>query len=346
MKQETILLKAAIWYGGQDIRIKEIAKPKIKKNEALVKVKAVGICGSELHAYEGKSERRKPPLLMGHEFSGLVLDVGENIEKICEGDKVVVDPIIRCGTCEQCRNGRSNICEKMNLIGLHRDGAFAEYVAVPAANCYKLPCGISFKDAIMTEPYSVSIHAVNLSSAKIGDSAGVVGDGIIGLTLVQILKLGGIVELTVLGHHDYRLRIAQKLGADLVINPKKESPSDDFFKSKNNTKADKVYDAVGSCESVHQSIHMVKKGGICTLVGMLSKNVNLNVLEIAAKEIELKGSYGYTPSDFKKALTLIGMKRVEQRSIMTHFLPLDEIKFGFETLAGRSDQVIKVVIQP
>ena len=339
-------MKAVVWYGGKNIRIEEIPKPEIKDNELLVKVRAVGICGSELHAYEGKSERRKPPLIMGHEFAGEVGEVGERVKSVYEGDRIVVEPIIRCGTCEQCTSGRSNICINMQLIGLHTNGAFAEFVPVPAIKCYKIPDNVSFEEASMVEPFSVGIHAVNLSFIKIGDRIAVVGDGVIGLTTLQAAKLAGASKLFVIGHHNYRLNLARKLGADEIINSKREDPIDKIMKLSNVKGVDKVLEAVGSRESVQQSMGIVKKGGICTLVGMLSKAMELEMLDIVAKEMEIKGSYGYTPRDFKTALDLIITGRLNARSLITHVLALDDIKNGFEILAKRREQVIKVVIKP
>ncbi|RLI37795.1 galactitol-1-phosphate 5-dehydrogenase, partial [Candidatus Bathyarchaeota archaeon] len=173
-------MKAAIWYGGKDIRIEDVPKPEIRSDEVLVEVKAVGICGSELHAYEGISKRRRPPLIMGHEFSGVIAEIGGEVEGFKKGDRVVVDPLNRCGVCEQCTAGRGNICRNVKLLGLHVSGAFAEYVPAPARNCYKLPDHVSFEEGSVVEPLSVGVHAVNRTPIKLGDTVLVVGAGVIG----------------------------------------------------------------------------------------------------------------------------------------------------------------------
>ncbi|MEM3062996.1 MAG: alcohol dehydrogenase catalytic domain-containing protein, partial [Nitrososphaerota archaeon] len=212
-------MKAAIWYGGKNIRIEDVPEPEISDNDVLIKVKAVGICGSELHAYEGISERRKPPLIMGHEFSGEVIEVGKNVKNLVKGDRVAVDPIIRCLKCEQCLNGRSNICENMRLIGLHTPGAFSEYIAIPAEKCYKMPDNLSFEEASMVEPMSVGVHAVNLASMKINSDVAIIGGtGVIGLCTLQALRTVGAGRIICTGTRENKLRIAEKLGANILIN--------------------------------------------------------------------------------------------------------------------------------
>jgi len=339
-------MKVAVWYGGKDIRIEEKPKPGIKVNQVLVRVRAVGVCGSELHAYEGISRRRKPPLIMGHEFAGEVAEVRKEVKGIQESDRVVIEPIIRCGTCEQCISGRSNICINTRLIGLHTNGAFAEFVAVPVTNQYKIPDNISFEEASLVEPFSVGIHAVNLSSIKIGDYVAVVGDGVIGLTTLQAAKLAGAGRLIVIGHHDYRLNMARQLGADVVINSEREDPVNKITKLSDAKGVDVVVEAVGSRTAVQQSMAMVKKGGVVTLVGMLEKTMELEMLNVVTEEIEIKGSYGFTSRDFKSALDLISAGKLNARSLITHVFPLDHIKKGFEILAKREKGAIKVVIQP
>ncbi len=210
-------MKAAIWYGGKDIRVEDVPKPEIRSDEVLVEVKAVGICGSELHAYEGVSKRRKSPLVMGHEFSGVIAEVGDKVEGFKKGDRVVVDPLSRCGVCEQCTVGRGNVCRNVKLLGLHVSGAFAEYALAPARNCYKLPDHVSFEEGSVVEPLSVGVHAVNRTPIKLGDTVLVVGAGVIGLMALQAAKAAGAGSIFVTDVVDYGLRFAERLGADVAI---------------------------------------------------------------------------------------------------------------------------------
>ncbi|MEM3130049.1 MAG: galactitol-1-phosphate 5-dehydrogenase [Nitrososphaerota archaeon] len=340
-------MKAAIWYGGKDIRIEDVPEPKISDNDVLIKVKAVGICGSELHAYEGTSERRKPPLIMGHEFSGEVEEVGKNVKNLIKGDKVVVNPIIRCLKCEQCLNGRSNICENMRLIGLHTPGAFAEYIAIPSENCYKIPDNLSFEEASMVEPLSVGLHAINLANMKINSDVAIIGGtGVIGLCTLQVVKIVGVGRIICTGTRENKLKIAEKLGANILINVKEIDPIKKIMEITNRKGIDIAFEAVGIQETVQQAISMVKKGGSVVVIGMLAKKMELEMLDIVTKEKKIIGSYGYTPLDFKTALNLIAEEKVNVKPLITHVFSLNEISKGFEVLSKNREEVIKVIIKP
>lgn len=341
-------MKAAVWHGSNDIRIEEIPKPEIKDDEVLIRVKATGICGSEAHAYSGVSKRRTPPLIMGHEFTGEVTEVGEKGEDVKIGDRVVIDPIIRCGTCEQCISGRSNICNNLRLIGLHQHGAFAEYVAVPAKNCLRLPDSVSFEEGTLVEPLSVGVHAVSRTPVKLGDTVVVIGAGIIGLMTMQAAKLAGAARLAIVGggRRKYRLELARKLGADVVINSKKEDSVKKVMELTDMKGVDAVLEAVGIEITVQQAMKMVKKGGRVAVIGMLVPKMELEMLNAAVKETEIKGMYGYTTTDFRVALDLIIAGRVDVKSVITHLFPLDDARKAFEILHEKRDGVTKVIIKP
>jgi len=256
---EETAVKVAMWHGGKDIRIEDAPKPRIKRGEALIRVRAVGICGSELHVYEGISKRRVPPLVMGHEFSGEVAEVEDGGCGNPKGDRVAVEPIIRCGTCEQCARGRSNICSNMRLMGLHMTGAFAEYVAVPAEKCYKIPDNVSFEEGSTAEPLSVGLHAVNRASIGLGDAVVVLGAGVIGLMSVQAAKIAGAAKVLVTDLFDYRLKLARKLGADAVINVKEEDPVKVVMELTDGKGVDAILEAVGIQKTMQQAMTMVKR---------------------------------------------------------------------------------------
>lgn len=336
-------MKAAIWYGGKDIRIEEVPLPKIKDDEVLVKVQAVSICGSDLHAYLGVSKRRVPPLVMGHEFSGEITKLGKKVKNLSEGERVVVEPIISCGTCQLCRQGRNNICQSLQLVGLHLSGAFSDYVAVPAKKCYTLPKAVSFEEASLVEPLAVAVHAVNLASLEKNESICIIGSGAIGLMTLQVAKERGVRNIIVLDTLEYRLAVARKLGATSTINVTKENPVQKILAEGG---AEIVFEAVGHQQTVQQGLAMVKKGGTVVIIGMLEAMMQLPMLDITVKEIELHGSYGYTSEDFQQALDLIAKRKVEVIPLITHLLPLDSIQHGFEILSLGAENVIKVVLTP
>jgi len=336
-------MKAAIWYGGKDIRIEKVPLPKIKDDEVLVKIQAVSICGSDLHAYLGVSKRRIPPLVMGHEFSGEIVKLGKKVKNLSEGERVVVESIISCGTCQLCRLGRNNICQNLQLVGLHVSGAFSEYVSVPAKKCYTLPKAVSFEEASLVEPLAVAVHAVDLASLEKNDAIGIIGSGAIGLMTLQVAKGRSVSKIFALDTLEYRLAVARNLGATTTIDVTKEEPVQKILADGG---VDAVFEAVGHQQTVQQGLAMVKKGGKVIIIGMLEAAMQLPMLDITVKELELHGSYGYTSDDFQQALNLIAKRKVNVVPLITHLLPLDNIQHGFEILSLGAENVIKVVLTP
>lgn len=339
-------MKAAIWYGGNNIKIEERPKPTITDNEVLIRVRAAGLCGTELHAFEGISERRKPPLLMGHEFSGEVAELGKQVRNLKIGERVSIDPLTRCGVCEQCTSGRGNICRNVRLIGLHTNGAFAEYVPAPATNCHKLPDHVSFEEGSVVEPLSVAVHSVLRTPIKVGDVVVVLGAGPIGLMLLQAARAAGARETIVTDVVDYRLDSAKALGADMVINSKSKDPVKAVMELTENKGVDVALEAVGIQPTVQQAMAMVKIGGRVAVTGMLAKTMQLEMLDAVVKEMDIKGTYGYTQGDFGTALGMIIKGSANVKPMITHVLPLSDIVKGFELLHKKAEGCVKVVVKP
>jgi L-iditol 2-dehydrogenase len=336
-------MKAAVWYGGKDIRIEDLPTPKIKDDEVLIKVKAVSICGSDVHAYRGVSKRRIPPLVMGHEFSGEIVKLGRTVKELKEGERVVLEPVLSCGKCALCQRGRSNICENIRLVGLHLSGAFSEYVPIPASKCHTLPDAVSFEEASLVEPLAVAVHAVNFTSLEKDEDIGILGSGAVGLMTLQVVNNIGAEKIFAIDTLEYRLELAKKLGATTTINAKKEDPVKEVL---DHGGVNTVFEAVGHQRTVQQALSMVRKGGKVVIIGMLDATMELGMLDVTVKEIEIKGSYGYTSNDFKQALTLIAKGKVEVKPLITHVLPLHDIAKGFDILSQGAENVIKVVLKP
>ncbi len=339
-------MKAAVWHGGKDIRIEEVPKPKIGTDEVLVKVKAAGICGSELHAFEGTSQRRTPPLVMGHEFAGEVAEVGKDVKNIKLGERVTVDPLKRCGVCAPCVRGQGNVCRNVKLFGLHVSGAFAEYVAVPALNCYVLPDHVSFEEGAMTEPLSVGLRAVNNTDVKLGDTVVVIGAGIIGLSILQAAKAAGAGRLVVTDVVDYRLDFAKTLGADVAVNSKTEDAAKKIMELTDGSGADTVFEAVGLEATVQQGLDMLAIGGKLTIVGMMSKTMTLNVLSIVSRELQVRGSYAYAVDDFRRGFSYIVNRKIDVKPLITNVLPLEKTREGFEMMHEKKGNPLKIIIKP
>ncbi len=339
-------MKAAVWYGGKDIRIEDTPKPTVRSHDVLVRVRSVGICGSELHAYEGISKRRRPPLIMGHEFSGEITELGGNAEYLSEGDRVAVDPVIRCGACDQCLRGQGNVCRNLRLTGLHTSGAFAEYVSAPARNCHKLSDNVSFEEGSVAEPVSVAVHAVNRTPIKLGDTVAVIGAGIIGLTVLQAAKLAGAARVFVTDILDYRLDFARRVGADMTVNSAAENPVEKIRKATDGLGVDVALEAVGLEVTVRQAMEMAAIGGKLTIIGNLTKTMTLDIQDAVLKEFDIKGSYCYTQEDFRRAVNFIEDRRIDAKSLITNVFPLDEAEKGFELLHKKTDRVLKVLLKP
>jgi L-iditol 2-dehydrogenase len=339
-------MKAAVWYGGKDFKIEDVKEPKMSEEQALIQVKIAGICGSDLHAYDGSSKRRKPPLVMGHEFGGIVAKVGAKATGVAVGDRVVVNPIIACGACEPCRTGKNHVCENMRLIGLHSSGAFAEYVAVPAKNCIKLPDNVSFEEASMVEPLSVGIHSAGRAGVKIGDNIVIIGPGTIGLTSVMAAKMAGAGKIFITGANgdEGRLALAKKLGADVTINAMQEDPVARIL-AETGGGADSVIEAVGIQKTIQQAMSMLRRGRNAVIIGLMQTEITINAIDLAVKEIGLLGDYGYTKDDFMRGLGMIAAGKANVKQLITHTFPLEEIAKGFETLSTKEGNAIKVLLR-
>jgi len=339
-------MKAAVWHGGKDVRIEEVPDPKVNTDDVLVRVKSVGICGSDAHAFEGKSKRRIPPLILGHEFAGIVADVGTRVHDFQNGDRVVVEPTISCGVCEPCSNGRTNICVEIRFIGLHIPGAFAEYIAVPARKCYKLPDNVSFDEAALVEPLSVATHAVNMTPTRVGDNLLIIGSGVIGLLILQVAKhrVGGNVFVSDL--IDYRLDLAKRLGANAVIDSGKEDVTKRVRELTNGKGVDAVIEAVGVQDTLQQGLTVVKKGGEVTITGLLQQIIEVDVMKLVTNEITMRGDYTYTSGDFKTSLDLIKNDVVHVKPLITHTFPLTDIAKAVGVLTEGKEQHIKILLRP
>ena len=337
-------MKAAVWYGGKDVRIEDFPEPRIDKHEVLVRVKSSGICGSDLHAFEGRSKRRIPPLVMGHEFSGFVAEIGSEVQGLNNEDRVVVEPKISCGKCEACQEGRSNICSGLKFIGLHAPGAFAEYVTVPAQICYKLPDAVSFDEASLSEPLAVATHALDVTSEF--DSLLIIGAGVVGLLIVMVARsraLGNIIVSDVLS---YKLELAKKLGASGVVNSRMESLSDGVEKLTQGKSVDAVIEAVGIQQTLQQAMAVIKRGGHVTITGLQEQNMQIDIMKLVTNEITIRGDYLYTSADFKTSLNLIAKRAIPLRTLITHRFPLTDIAKAVDTITNIDEHHIKILLKP
>jgi len=338
-----INMKAALLKGPYDIEIIDVEKPEPKPGEVLIRVARCGICGSDLHAYKGKHPDFAIPLIPGHEFSGVVEDVGESVEEVKKGDRVTVEPLKICGKCYYCKRGEYNQCLKFGVLGAQTNGAFTEYIAVQERWVYKIPDKMSFEEGAMVEPTAVAVHAVRRAGI-VGDTVLVLGAGTIGLLIMQVAKALGADTVVITDIVDWKLDFAKKLGADYALNPTRDNLKDVINGITDGLGVDTSFEAVGSNVTLSQALENTRKGGRVVIVGVYEKPmVEINAMKIVNKELEVFGSIVYR-WDYPKAIKLIEQGRVNAKSLVSDVIPLEKIKEGFERMLRREEGIIKIQV--
>ena len=323
-------MQALVYTDTQKLIYREEKNPKLINGESIIKVSASGICGSDMHAYHGKDNRRIPPLILGHEISG-VIDKGKET-----GKKVVLNPLITCGSCDFCKNGREHLCKERIILGMNRpierQGGFAEYVSIPDKNIYELPKNINIKEAPIAEPCAVAMHAVELGekalSKKINDNkALVIGGGAIGLLSGLILsKLKNCKDITIVEPNDKRLKESLKYLDAEGFKPDSNKIYANYF--------DIVFDTVGLERTRQQAINSIKPGGVIIHVGLTQPSGSFDFRKTTLQEITFIGTYCYTNKDFEKTLNILNDKKIgsldwiEYRKLQDGSLAFKEIHDG------------------
>jgi L-iditol 2-dehydrogenase len=343
-------LKALVLEEYNHFVYKDVPEPVLGANDVMVQVRACGICGSDVHGMDGSTGRRIPPLIMGHEASGIIAGVGSNVKKIEPGDRVTFDSTVYCGTCFYCRRGDINLCDHRRVLGVSCDeyrqnGAFAEFVAVPQHVIYPLPEKVGFGQSAMVEPCSVAYHAVARTSLTSNDTAVVVGAGIIGLLVVQILRAGEWRQVIAVDIEPDKLKLACKLGADVGLNPDREDVISRIKKLTANRGADAAFDAVGIDASLKTAIDSLRKSGALTLIGNLSSNVNLPLQTVVTGEFTINGSCA-SRGEYPACLDMIAAGTVKVDSLITAVAPLAEGDKWFRRLYQKEKGLLKVILEP
>lgn len=305
--------------------------------EVVLRVDAAGICGSELSGYLGHSSLRVPPLVMGHELAGTVADVGAMVDELPEGTRVVVNPLISCGSCEACRRGEANLCSSRALLGAHMPGGFAEFVAVPASACRALPEAIAASSGAMVEPIACAVRAVRLAGVGLGDELLVVGAGPIGLLCAHLARRAG-ADATIVDSNPDRLRTARSWGVLRALDPSESSSLALTFTA--------AIDAVGLAVTRRQAIGAVRRGGVVVFVGLHEPTVDFDANEVARAEITIRGSFAYTPDDFDTAVGLLAAGILPDDDAWLSVRPLGRGRESFEELVGETPSVVKIVLEP
>jgi L-iditol 2-dehydrogenase len=343
-------MKALVLESYGRLVCREAPEPRVGPEEVLIRVRACGICGSDVHGLDGSTGRRVPPLIMGHEAAGVVERTGERVEDLRPGERVTFDSTVYCGECAFCRQGRINLCDRRQVFGVsceeyRRDGAFAEYVAVPRRCVYMLPEGLGFEQAATVEPLSVALHAVGRAPVAGGDTAVVFGAGMIGLLVVQALRAAGCARVYAVDLDRSRLELALGFGAEEGLDPAGLDIPKEILRRTGGRGADLVFDAVGLPVTLRDAVAMLRKGGSLVLVGNLAQSVDLALQKAVARELTLYGSCA-SSGEYPRCLDLLARGVIWVDPLLSASAPLSEGAAWFERLHRGEKGLIKVCLLP
>jgi L-iditol 2-dehydrogenase len=343
-------MKAMLLSKYRHLEIADLPTPTPGPGELLVKVAACGICGSDVHGYDGSSGRRIPPIVMGHEAAGRVAAVGQQVTGWSEGERVTFDSTISCGSCPYCVRGEINLCDRRQVLGVSCTdyrcaGAFAEYVIVPQRIVYRLPDALSFSEAAMLEAVAVAVHAISLSRISPGDKALVLGAGMIGLLCLQALRAAGCSTVYIADVDASRLKLAREVGATGTLHATGDELIVEILNRTNGAGVDIVIEAVGIDVTVRSAVHSVRKGGTVTLVGNITPEVTLPLQKAVTRQIRIQGSCA-SAGEYPQAIALLTSGAIKVKPLITAIAPLEDGPQWFERLYSHEPNLMKVVLTP
>jgi L-iditol 2-dehydrogenase len=343
-------MKALLLSEYKKLSVTDVDKPELGDDDVLVQVRACGICGSDIHGYDGSSGRRIPPLVMGHEAAGIVAEIGSRVTEFEPGDHVTFDSTVSCGTCYFCRKGSINLCDNRMVLGVscgeyRRHGAFAEYVSVPKHICYRLPKDLPFERAAMIEAVSVAVHAANRTPVTLGDTAVIVGSGMIGLLAVQAIRLAGCSQVIAVDLDAGRLEKAKLLGADVGLKADEVDVPEEVRKLTGGRGADVVLEVVGAAATINTAIQSARKGGSITLIGNLAPNVEMPLQSIVTRELSVFGTCA-SSGEYPACIDLLASGAIRVDEMITATASLEEGADWFARLYSGEPGAMKVILDP
>ena len=343
-------MKALVLTAYNHLEIQDWPRPEIAADEVLLRVAACGICGSDIHGMDGSTGRRQPPIIMGHEAAGTIVEVGAAVRDWAAGDRATFDSTIYCGGCWHCRRGEINLCDNRRVLGVscgdyRRHGAFAEFVAVPQQVLYRLPADVGFVHAALVEPLSIALHAVVRTRVSIGDTAVVVGTGMVGLLVVQALRTAGCGRIYGVDVDPRRLQMACQFGAEEGFRSDTADAVAEILRRTGGRGADLAFEVVGATATIGLAMASLRKGGQLTLVGNLAAKVEFPLQAAVTREISVNGSCG-SQGEYPACLQLIAQGRVQVAPLVSAVAPLSEGPQWFQRLYRGGEGLLKVVLEP
>jgi L-iditol 2-dehydrogenase len=342
-------MKALLLTAPSELTITDLPRPECDADSVLVRVVACGICGSDVHGYDGSSGRRIPPLVMGHEAAGVIAEVGSAVKDFKVGERVTFDSTVSCGECDYCQRDQVNLCDRRQVLGVscgdyRRYGAFAEYVAVPARILYRVPESLSLEHAALIEAVSIAVHAVKRSQVKTGETALVVGTGMIGLLVIQVLRHVGCRNIVAIDLDESRLTLARESGAHRTFLAE-DNILAELLKATNDIGFDHSFEVVGFTPTLQTAVKAVRKGGSVTLVGNLAPNVELPLQAVVTRELTLYGTCG-SSGEYPECIELLSSGAVKVEPLISAQISLDEAPVWFERLHSGERGLMKVLVRP
>ena len=335
-------MKALQFLGKQDLQFVDIPEPAISETDVLMKIRKVGICGTDLHIYNG-GMNVPTPLVLGHEFVGDIVKIGEKVVGVKVGDRVVAEHVIGCDNCAYCREGKRNLCKDPVVIGLHRPGALAEYLAIPADLVFKLPDELSYDEGVLVEPLSIAVYAVRKAEVEVGDIVAVIGQGPIGLLVDYVAQASGGIVIG-FDRHDNRIAFAKEQN---YIRHGYNTQLDGFrerFAAHATDGAEVVFEAVGSDTSASLAFDLAKPGGRVIILGVYAHDVTVNMMHIVRKELKVMGSWTSIFS-LEETLQLMRIHKLATEKIITHRYSFEDAKKAFEEALNDKSNRIKTIIE-
>lgn len=352
-------MKAALWYDKKDVRVEDIEEPKVTKDGVKIKVKWCGICGSDLHEYLGGPifipvgtphplSKNVAPVVLGHECSGEVVEIGEDVTKFKIGDRVVIEPIVACGKCPACKEGKYNLCTSLGFHGLcGSGGGLAEYTVFPEGFIHKIPDDMSYEQAALIEPMAVALHSIRIANFKVGDTALVLGSGPIGLATIELLKAAGAKLIVVLQRKSIRQEYAKRAGADLVLDPNEVDIAEEVKKVTGGLGVDVAFETTGAKIGFDTGINSLKFEGTMVITSIWEKEVSFNPNSLVFSEKKIVGTLAYR-HEFPATIALMSDGRIKAEGYITKKIALDDIvEEGFGTLTGpEKKKHVKILVTP
>jgi threonine dehydrogenase-like Zn-dependent dehydrogenase len=345
-------MRAAVLKDDKHMVIEAVPAPEPGAGEVLIEVNWSSICGTDLHIFMGEfKDRVNYPRILGHEFSGVVRDVGKAVAGVQIGDRVTVDPIIWCNRCPACLNGQNNVCSHLKLLGIEYDGGFAEYAVVRADKVYRVPDAVSMRDAALAELYSLGVHAARKALIEPGDRVVILGAGRLGLSVLEVIKQTAAAWVCAVDVLENRLKIAEKMGADLTIDARRQDPVERVLSRTQDLGVDRVIECVGSYIEmadregpVQQAVKMTRSGGRVVVMGLGSQLTPVFWKACVFKELQIVGSR-VTFGDYPRALRLMELNRFHPDLLISEVLELQDLDRAFHLLEEKPDRYLKVLIK-